>query len=74
MAMRTITSLYDTYDDAVRTVEDLEAAGIPATTSALSPIAARAPRLLRSRSRATRQAVLPPVPPSAPRSAPAPSC
>jgi hypothetical protein len=30
MAMRAITSLYDTYDDAVRTVEDLEAAGIPA--------------------------------------------
>ena len=31
MAMRTITSLYDTYDDAVGTVRDLEAAGIPAS-------------------------------------------
>jgi hypothetical protein len=28
MAIRTIASLYDSYDDAVRTVEDLEAAGI----------------------------------------------
>jgi hypothetical protein len=29
MTMRTTTSLYDTYEDAVRTVGDLEAAGIP---------------------------------------------
>ena len=29
MTMRTITSLYDTYDDAAQTVRDLEAAGVP---------------------------------------------
>ena len=29
MTMRTITSLYDTYDDAAQTVRDLEAANVP---------------------------------------------
>ena len=34
MTTRTITKLYDNYDDAVQTVRDLEAANIPMTTSA----------------------------------------
>ena len=34
MTTRTITKLYDSYDNAADTVGDLEAAGVPTTTSA----------------------------------------